>query len=374
MRNIRISFLQKLKEKISALKTPPKIISEARPLPEIGSVNTPKSLGVTPRFVLQHNAISRSAHNFSATAKKLTAMAMSLLPADLSSLAASFTFTEFCKAIGYEKGGESYQIFTDAVKECMESVIKVETQPDNKGKTSWVMHHWFQLAKFDKDSGVCTMVFDQKLADFLKEMKRVYAKINLQDFGRLQSKYSLRYFEIARSYESLAGKDGNRADAWYFERPIVDLRRMLGVQPNAYLVTNDFKKKVVEQPVKELNGAGIGIEIKTEDIKRGRRLEGIRFNCAKTVRTTTSRRGRPRKQPAPTPAEELPEFGSETADSRAAKELQHLSELYPDEFVELYAAEMAKETKWTAADSAFKKQAAMIAVSTALRARHGVAK
>ena len=43
-------------------------------------VNTPESLGVTPRFVLQHNAISRSAHNFSATARKLTAMAMSLLP------------------------------------------------------------------------------------------------------------------------------------------------------------------------------------------------------------------------------------------------------------------------------------------------------
>jgi hypothetical protein len=56
---------------------------------ELTAVNTPETLGVTPRYALQHNAISRSAHNMSATAKKLTVMAMALLPPDLSSLAAA---------------------------------------------------------------------------------------------------------------------------------------------------------------------------------------------------------------------------------------------------------------------------------------------
>jgi hypothetical protein len=39
--------------------------------------------------VLQHNAISRSINSLSATAKKLTAMAMALIPSDLSSLTVS---------------------------------------------------------------------------------------------------------------------------------------------------------------------------------------------------------------------------------------------------------------------------------------------
>jgi hypothetical protein len=47
---------------------------------EIELINTPESLGIAPRFVLQYNAVSRSAHNFSAAAKEQTAI--SLLPVD----------------------------------------------------------------------------------------------------------------------------------------------------------------------------------------------------------------------------------------------------------------------------------------------------
>ncbi|MDR1221095.1 MAG: hypothetical protein LBK73_16025 [Treponema sp.] len=46
---------------------------------DLFETNTTETLGVRARYVLQHNAISRSAHSFSAAAKKLTAMAMALL-------------------------------------------------------------------------------------------------------------------------------------------------------------------------------------------------------------------------------------------------------------------------------------------------------
>jgi hypothetical protein len=77
-------------------------------------VNTPATLGVTPRYVLQHNSVSRGAQSLSATAQKLAAMAMALLPPDLSSRTAAFTFTDFCNAVGYERGGESYETFRAA--------------------------------------------------------------------------------------------------------------------------------------------------------------------------------------------------------------------------------------------------------------------
>ncbi|MDR0785042.1 MAG: replication initiation protein [Treponema sp.] len=76
------------------------------------------------------------------------------------------------------------------------------------------MFHWLQRAEFNKDTGVCTMIFDQDLAGFLKELKRLYARLNLADMGRLQSRYALRIYEIALSYKSLAGKDGNAENAW----------------------------------------------------------------------------------------------------------------------------------------------------------------
>jgi plasmid replication initiation protein len=334
-------------------------------IPEV--VNTPEILGVNPRFVLQHNAISRSIQNLSATAKKLTAMAMALLPPDLSSLDVSFTFGEFCKALGVSIGGESFRLFKDAATECMENIITIETNKIIKGKRKWEKYTWFSYSSFDEESGICNMTFAEKLADVLKEMQQVYAKINLHDLGKLQSKYALRYFEIAKSYESLAGKDGNRAGTWYFERTIPELRKLLTIPESSYPRTNTFRAKVVEEPVKEINEAEIGITIETTGIKQGRNLKGIRFNCNKIARKVPAKKRRKKKS-----AEqgELPELTMET---RGDKELGHLKELYPDEFAALYAEEMAKPSFLPPEDD-FRRMAAVMTALIALRTKYGVVK
>lgn len=336
---------------------------------DIFEVNTPDTLGVTPRYVLQHNAISRSAHNFSATAKKLTAMAMALLPPDLSSLSAAFTFADFCKALDYTKSGKSFEIFKAAVQECMENVVRIETPPDKKGKTSWLLHHWFQVARFNKDSGICTMTFDRELADFLKELKTLYAKINLDSLGRLQSRYALRIYEVAISYSSLQGKNGNETRAWYFERSIPELRRIFGIGPDEYQDNWLFRRKVIDGPVQEINGAGVGVEIKTEGIKKGRNLEGFRFDCKNVAGKTAGKKQGGRK------AASLPEPDGNAAQNREDKELEHLKELYPDEFAELYAAKLAEMPFFgEGAGNGFKRAAALRSALELLRDKHGIRK
>lgn len=138
---------------------------------ELFPVNTPETLGLSPNYILQHNAVSRSAHKFSDRAKKLTAMAMALLPADLSNLSVSFTLSDFCKAIGFEDGGEQGRILKETVYECMKSVIEVEVPSKKRRKPGWVMFHWFQMAEFNSDGNVCTMIFAEELAEFLKELR-----------------------------------------------------------------------------------------------------------------------------------------------------------------------------------------------------------
>jgi plasmid replication initiation protein len=330
-------------------------------------IRTLETLGVTPRFVLQHNAISRSIQNLSANAKKLTAMALALLPPDLSSLTVSFTFTDFCKALGVSVGGEQYHLFKAAATECMKCIIHVETDKIVKGKRKWQQYTWFIYSEFDEETGVCTMIFSSKLAAVLLEMKRVYAKINLEDFGRLQSKYALRYFEIAKSYESLAGKNGNPSGSWYFERTIPELRELLSVAPDSYTETRDFRKKVVEGPVKEINKSGIGLEICTEGIKQGRNLKGIRFDCKKTPRTV-SKKG---KKKAADSQLEVPEPSPKVADQREEKELNHLMELYPDEFVALYEEALSKQ-KVNLGE--FSKRSAKAEALSKLKQKHGIMK
>jgi plasmid replication initiation protein len=333
---------------------------------ETGETNTPETIGAIPRYVLQYHAVSRSAHSLSATARKLTAMAMALLPADLASLSVSFTFAEFCVALGVPKGGETFIIFKTAVKECMKSVIEVDGPPNNKGKKPWVMFLWFQLAQFNPDTGVCSMTFDKKLAEFLKELKRLYAKINLIDFGRLQSRYALRIYEFAISYASMRGKDGNHDQDWYFERDIDELRKVLGVPDKAYHEMKRFRQKVIEEPVKEINKAGVGFEISTESVKQGRRLTAIRFNCKQTPRIAFKK-----KSGKKTAATALPEPSPKTAHLQEEKELERLMERYPEEFTALYEEELAKPS-FLPADSSFRQTAAKYAALIRLREKYGI--
>lgn len=334
-------------------------------------VNTPETLGVTPRFVLQHNAISRSAHNFSATAKKITTMAMALLPPDLSSLQAAFTFTDFCNALGYEKGGKSKTIFRAAIKECMESVIEVESPSPRKGGKNWVMHHWFSRAEWNADTGICTMTFDKDLADFLKELKNLYAKLNLTDIGKLQSRYAIRIFEIVLSYKSLQGKDGNDDNAWYVERTLEEIRKLFGIKEAEYQRTNTFRQKVIEDPVNEINEAGIGFKIKTESIKKGRNLVAIRLNCKSVPRATAAKKGiNARAKRA-----DLPDLTPKEEQTQTDKQNQHLRELYPEEFDAFYqeALDGMKSMPGNVGEI-FRKGAANHSAFTKLREKHGIVK
>jgi plasmid replication initiation protein len=342
----------------------------ATPPPEL-PVNTPATLGVTPRYVLQYNAISRAAKNLSATAHKLTAMAMSLLPPDLSSLTSVFTFGDFCKALGYGDGGEQYRIFTLAVEECMQCVITIETDPNKRGKKSWKKFTWFNVSRFNAETGIATMTFSAELAEFLLDLKRVYAKLNLRDIGKLQSKYALRYYELMMSYSFLKGKDGNSTDCWYFERSLQELRFILEIPENVYQMTSNFRRKVVEDPIKELNAAGIGFEIKSEKIKDGRNLSGIRFNCKSVPKTVTGRQ----KSKKPSAGEQLKllDANPKTAEDREEKEGEHLKERYPDEFAAFYDEELAKPSSLPPTNF-IRKIAAQSAAVIRLRERHGIAK
>jgi plasmid replication initiation protein len=292
-------------------------------------------------------------------------MAMALLPPDLSSLTASFTFQEFCKALGMSKGGETYKIFKAAVDECMQCIITVETEPDEQGKKAWKKFTWFTVSTFDEKTAQATMTFSDKLADFLKALKWMYSKLSLPDFGSLQSRYALKLFEMAMSYQSLKGKQGNVERHWYFERPIAELRMIMGVPPKAYKETHLFKRYVIEKPVKEINEAGIGLEITPEGVKQGRRLAAIRFDCKPAPRAVRGkRRG--------TEAVPLPEANPKTEQLREEKELEHLKELYPAEFAELYEAELAKAPAFM--PEGFKQIGAEGSAVMQLRERHGVVK
>jgi hypothetical protein len=329
---------------------------------------TPEILGVTPRYVLQMNAICRSIQSLSATAYKLTAMATALLPADLSNLTAAFSYPEFCHSMGWTRGGKSQKLFSDAVDECMKCVIKIELPAKKPGKKNWEKFTWFDYAKLDEDTDMCIMHLSPHLASTILKLKREYTKINLQDLGSLSSRYAIKIYEVSISYKSMEGQNGNLPGAWYWERSIQDLRELLAVPDGAYTTAQDFRRYAVENPITEINAAGLGIQISSEGIKQGRAIKLIRFTCRQVPKTTKPACGNAAAS-APLP---LPEPPPQTAELRETKELDHLAELHPAEFADFYAAAMADQKQRYG--RVILDQAAKAQATQKLRERHGIQK
>jgi len=238
-------------------------------------------------YVIQPNAISQSIYSVSTYARRLIAMAMSLLPLEQKSekdFKVSFSVSAFVKSLGMETGTKTFRLIRRAVEECAGSLIKIINE--NKDATEYICYTWFSetnlfLTKLTAGSNLSsiTMKFNPKIAQAIGDFKKQYAKINLVDFGKLQGRYSIRLYELALSYSGFAGRDGNKKNEWFFEKSVEDLKILLEIDLQKYKRTGDFRTKIIDNPISEINAAGIGLRIEPEYKREGKFLVKIRFNC-----------------------------------------------------------------------------------------------
>jgi plasmid replication initiation protein len=237
-----------------------------------------------PEYVIQPNVISQAIYNLNPYARKLIAMAMSLISLKEGEYTVSFKVADFINSLGMEfrkQGNPTKEYIKAAVKECLNSHIEI-----NKPNGDWKGYTWFiesELQDFKSGStsgwSKITMTFNPKLGEVIQAFKRAFAKISLADLGKLHSRYALRFYELALSYAGFAGKDGNRSGEWYFDKTLDDLRILFQIDKKKYPKTGDFRTYVIDNPLKEINNARMGLWIEPQYLREGKRLMGARFMC-----------------------------------------------------------------------------------------------
>jgi plasmid replication initiation protein len=279
------------------------------------------------RYILQPNVISRASYSLSTTARRLIAMAMSALPTDGSSYEVSFPISEFEKALGIERGGLQREHLINGIKECLNCLIEISI-PQEDGKIRWVGFTWFIKSVFDEKLDRIEMVYNPLFGEAIKEFKKAYAKLDLINFGKLRSSYAIRYYEIAMSYHGFAGKDGNSKNTWYFEKTLTELRKLFRIEKNKYKITHDFRLRIIENPIKELNEAEIGLKITPKYIRERKFLVGVKFIC-KFVGEKPKKGAQKAIE-----AQEMPV--SDKREDISPKEIEELREKHPAEWQQFY--------------------------------------
>jgi len=134
--------------------------------------------------------------------------------------------------------------------------------------------NWFQsVIPVENDAGELCLrfLFSSDLKPFLLDLNK-YTQISIQEVLPLQSGFSIRLFQLFRSYRNRMKVHQKSSRLNY---SIEDLKSLLGIE-GKYADYRNFKKNVLDIVVKEIN-KHTSIKLTANPLKSGRRVTSVDF-------------------------------------------------------------------------------------------------
>ena len=175
------------------------------------------------------------------------------------------------KASDYEKHFEcdkttAYRSLKSACESLYESEF-VWTDKDAKGRDKINKSRFVQRASYSEGGGYIEVMFGNDVIPLITRLSEKYTEYELKQIKDLNSIYALRVFEILMQWSSV-GKTPPIT--------IENLRTRLGIEEHQYKTMGNFKSRVLDHAIKEIND-NTNIRATYEQHKEGRRITGFTF-------------------------------------------------------------------------------------------------
>jgi len=215
------------------------------------------------KVVKSNDLIQKSRFQLSIQENKIILYLISKIkPNDINFLTAKFNTNEFCKVCGIGKSGKNYQDIENAIKNLADKSIWISLE-DNK-KT---LLRWIDQATINENNGTIQVKLHDLLKPYLLQLHNNFTQFELLYTLAMKSQYSVRLYEILRSYEY----------KHEVEFSIEELKEL--VNAKCYDKYTDFKRFVIEMALKEINALS-DINVSSEVFKNGRKYDRIRFTIS----------------------------------------------------------------------------------------------
>ena len=176
---------------------------------------------------------------------------------------------DLCTLIGYNSKdtGKLKEALLGLITIAIEwNVIDCSTGHEKKWKASSI------LASAELSSGTCSYEYSKVMKDFLYQPE-IYGRVNIELVSQFKSGYGLALYENCIRYRGLA------QTPWF---PIDVFRKLMGVFDDKYQAFKDFKKRVLDIGVSEVNTLS-PIKIIPEIERVNQKVTKIRFKLTKTI-------------------------------------------------------------------------------------------
>lgn len=209
-------------------------------------------------LVVKHNSLIRSRYDYTLAELRLVITIASMIEAD------DEDFREY--AVPAKEYAELMKADAHNVRKAVKELGKMllskplEIPRPNGG---FAVANWFSW--YEYEDGLIKCSFHPKLKPYLLQLKEQFTKYRLDNILKFKSVYSIRMYELAKSWEA-------RGE---FTISVEDLRKMFGLE-GKYKLYGDLKRKVVERAIREINKL-TDIELSYKEKKLGRKVTDLVF-------------------------------------------------------------------------------------------------
>ena len=167
----------------------------------------------------------------------------------------------------------AYKILAEAGKTLRSRYFKFINYRENEVETNWV-----QQVEYIKKEARIEIIFTVAVVDEITRLSSHFTQYDLEFIATLNSIYSVRLYELIVKWLS-----ARQTDVFDYEI----LRGQLGIGVNEYQRMTDFKKRVLDLAVNEINEK-TDIKVSYSQEKNGTKIVGFKFKVNKKAQKTAN--------------------------------------------------------------------------------------
>lgn len=160
----------------------------------------------------------------------------------------------------------SYQVLKSATEDLFNRYFTYQ-RISEKGNPIFSKSRWVSDISYVEKEGMVGIIFAPAVVPLITELEKRFTSYFLDDISALTSIYAVRLYELIIAWKN-AGKTP------VFE--IDDFRRKLGVLEGKYKKMSNFKQRVLDMAVNQINDS-TNIEVRYEQHNKGRSITGFSF-------------------------------------------------------------------------------------------------
>jgi len=214
------------------------------------------------QVVKANELIQKSRFNLKVQEQKIILYLISKIkPEDMELKEHSFEIQDFCTVCGLNPyNGANYVYIKKTLKDLRDKSIWITLADGSETTLSW-----FDYITIKKNTGLVIIKISDRMKPYLIQLKQQYTQYELLYTLAMKSQYSLRLYEILKSYENFHRKT--------FE--IDDLKKKLSAEN--YTMFSDFQRFVLDRALREIEEFS-DLNVTYKIIKDSRRYAKIEFS------------------------------------------------------------------------------------------------